>query len=444
MDDHNSSTPSYRGKQLIMDLLSKVANDTYDQVSEEEIADDELRDVVQLINDIHNQKRSLVSRYQDELSKSERRLREIVQSTPVGICITNQQGIFEFVNPTYCRLYGYSEDELLGNHFTMVVPPDDRPRLSHLHEEFMGQRWELRGEWTVVRKGGEPLNIIADAAYIIDIDGSPKKVTFVVDITDRKRAETRLEEMVHKLNREIEERKAISRVKEGVERIVRHDLKNPLNGILGAVQLLQMENLSENAKELLEVILESAEKLNKMLSSSFDFIRMENGTYQLHPESVDVAKVLSKVDGELYSLKSFRGVSTKYTVDGSTLAEASKNEKLSIAGEPIYLEDLFANLIRNAVEASEEGDVVRVLITTRDDSLRFDISNPAPVPSEIRGKFFDRYVTSGKKDGSGLGTYVAKLIARAHGGSIWFTSDEQEGTHVFVELPVGISVSGTV
>ncbi len=444
MDEHNSSTPSYRGKQLITDLLSRVANDTYDELSEEEVPDDELREVVQLINAIHNQKRSLVSRYRDDLSKSERRLREIIESTPVGICITNKQGVFEYVNPTYCRLYGYTEKELIGKHFTLVVPPGDRPRLSHLHEEFMGQRWELRGEWTVVRKGGEKLDIIADAAYIIDVDGCPKKVTFVVDITDRKRAETRLEEMVHKLNREIEERKAISRVKEGVERIVRHDLKNPLNGILGAVQLLQMENISENAKELLGVILESAGKLNKMLSSSFDFIRMENGTYQLRPEVVDVPTILAKVDGELYSLKSLRGVATKYTVNGRPIAEARKGEPPQIAGEPIYLEDMFANLIRNAVEASSEDDVVAVAVSTRDDSLRFDIANPAPVPSEIRGTFFDRYVTAGKKDGSGLGTYVAKLIARAHGGSIWFTSDEEEGTHIFVELPAGISVSGSV
>jgi len=65
-----------------------------------------------------------------------------------------------------------------------------------------------------------------------------------------------------------------------------------------------------------------------------------------------------------------------------------------------------------------------------------DIHNQGAVPESIRDRFFERYVTYGKQYGTGLGTYSAMLIARAHGGNISFTTSREEGTHLLVTLPV--------
>jgi len=128
---------------------------------------------------------------QEALSQSEISLHSIIEKTPVGICITDKNGIFEYANKSYQKIYKYTSDELLGQHFTIVVHPDNRDYLSDLHDKFIlgSDGSEARGEWTVINKYGDEINIIADAAKIIGSDSSPKKVTFVIDITERMRAE---------------------------------------------------------------------------------------------------------------------------------------------------------------------------------------------------------------------------------------------------------------
>ena len=403
----------------------------YDPLPHAAYDDESSREIIGTLNALHEQKMSLLKTYNEDLKNSEARLRGIIESTPVGICITDQDGYYEYVNPTYCRMYGYEAQELIGNHFTMVVPEDSREQLTHLHSEFMGRRYELRGEWSVVRKDGSPLSIIADAAYIIDVDGRPRKVTFVLDISERKHAEELLKQTVDRLNSEIEQRVQLEKTKNEVERMIRHDLRNPLNGIIAAAEILMTDDISDEQRELCVIIRESGRKLNSMLSSSMDLIRMEAGTYQLAPQPVNLTAVLQEVRRELIPLASSVHVDMSFKMDGRAL---DWSRALPMEGERLYVADLFANLLRNAVEASSPGDVVTVRVSAG-DAYTVDIHNTGVVPPDIREVFFERYATSGKKNGTGLGTYVAALIARVHGGQISFTSAEDAGTHVVVTLP---------
>jgi signal transduction histidine kinase len=295
----------------------------------------------------------------------------------------------------------------------------------------MGRRYELRGEWSVVRKDGTPLSIIADAAYIIDVDGRPKKVTFVLDITERKTAEKMLRETVERLNDEIRRREELERVKTQVERMIRHDLRNPLNAIIGASEVMMVDDLSEEHRELCSLIRESGRKVNTMLSSSMDLIRMEEGTYELQPQPVNLVAVLQEVKRELEPLAGNTGVDVSFEVDGEPV---SWDVRIPLEGEKLYLAIALANLVRNAIEASSDADVVTVRVTTGDEH-HIEVHNCALVPDEIRPVFFDRYTTSGKKDGTGLGTYVAALVVRVHNGRIDFSSSPEAGTTVRVDLP---------
>lgn len=413
-------------------LLHALVTDSYQPPDEQLVQDDTSRQIVRSLNALHQQKQTLVRHYNEDIRNSEVRLRQIIETTPVGICITDEAGIFEYVNPTYCRLYGYDSEELIGNEFVMVVPPKDRDWLKHLHAEFMGHRYELRGEWQVVRKDGSPMSIIADAAYIIDVDGQPKKVTFVLDITARKEAEEALKDTVERLNGEIEERTRLEKAKTEVERMIRHDLRNPLNGIIAAAEILLADEASDEQRELYLMIRESGRKLDSMLSNSMDLIRMEEGTYQLVATELSLAEILRNVDRELSQLAAGYGASLGYMLDGETLRW---DADLPMRGERFYLEDLFANLVRNAIEASNAGDVVSVRVAREATAYTVEIHNRQAVPESIRETFFDRYTTSGKRHGTGLGTYVARLIAESHGGAITFSSSEADGTSVRVTLP---------
>ncbi|MCW4150006.1 sensor domain-containing diguanylate cyclase [Halomonas sp. 18H] len=136
------------------------------------------------------------------LDQSKRNTENVIKAAPLGICITDPHGYFEMVNPAYCDFYGYAEEELLGQHFTMVVPDANRETLQALHDSFIGgeERHELRQEWEVIGKGGKTHTIIAEAARIIGFDGQPRKVTFIVDITQRKRLEERLQRANERLH----------------------------------------------------------------------------------------------------------------------------------------------------------------------------------------------------------------------------------------------------
>lgn len=126
------------------------------------------------------------------LEHSLSRFMAVVEDTHTAICITNSNGLFEYVNKGYCNVYGYKKEELIGNHFSLVVPEENKQLLINLHDDFFENKTEIDGEWQVVSKLGEKKTILASATYIIGEDECPKKVTFIMDITERKEAEKKL------------------------------------------------------------------------------------------------------------------------------------------------------------------------------------------------------------------------------------------------------------
>ena len=137
-----------------------------------------------ILHDITQQQKQ-----QEIIRAGAQRLQAIIDKIPVGVCITDEYYRFEYVNPAYCETYHYTTEELIGQPFTTVVPADYHATARQLHDDFMREKAEIRGEWHVLTKEGDPLTILADAAAITGEDGQPKKVTFVVDITALKAAE---------------------------------------------------------------------------------------------------------------------------------------------------------------------------------------------------------------------------------------------------------------
>jgi signal transduction histidine kinase len=94
------------------------------------------------------------------------------------------------------------------------------------------------------------------------------------------------------------------------------------------------------------------------------------------------------------------------------------------------------NLMKNAIEASDPESSVFVDMSVRKDELILIISNSRPVPIEVREKFFEKFATSGKKGGTGLGTYSAFIMTRAMGGTIDMETSDETGTKVTVRIPI--------
>jgi PAS domain S-box-containing protein len=134
----------------------------------------------------------------------------IIKNSPIGICITDKEGFFEYVNPKYCELYGYSKEELLGKHFSLVAQQNKQKKLTDLHQKFIKGQSEVEGEWPVVTKEGEKMTILANATKIIGEDDQPRKVTYIIDITEKKKFEWKLQENYSELQESTEEIKAMN------------------------------------------------------------------------------------------------------------------------------------------------------------------------------------------------------------------------------------------
>ncbi len=230
---------------------------------------------------------------------------------------------------------------------------------------------------------------------------------------------------------DISEQKKLESLREDVERMTRHDLKAPLTGIIGLPDVLMgQDGLSEDQRGLLALIKESGLRMLDMINLSLDLYKMEAGTYVLDPRPVEVCRVLENVMSDLRPHARCKGVVFRCETDGGP----GLRGPVVALGEELLFFSLFSNLLKNAVEASpQEGEVVVSLLGR--DRVWIVLHNAGAVPRDIRNTFFDKYVTSGKSGGTGLGSYSARLIVQHLGGSISFATDEDAGTTFFLSLP---------
>ncbi|MBF0626253.1 MAG: hybrid sensor histidine kinase/response regulator [Magnetococcales bacterium] len=215
-------------------------------------------------------------------------------------------------------------------------------------------------------------------------------------------------------------------LREDVDRILRHDLKSPLQGILGAADLLREEGLREEQRSLVDMIEAAGYRMLDMINSSLDLYKMEIGRYQPHPHPVTPIPLLHKVLAE---------AAQQIKANHLTTTIQCQEKRLLIHGEESLCYSLFGNLIKNAVEASPRGATVTITLERDGQRVRIAIHNQGAVPPEIRPVFFEKYITAGKSHGTGIGTYSARLMTETQGGTIAFTTSEEQGTTVTVWLP---------
>ncbi|WP_299796194.1 response regulator [Ramlibacter sp.] len=217
-----------------------------------------------------------------------------------------------------------------------------------------------------------------------------------------------------------------ARLREDVERISRHDLKTPLNSIIGATRLLRDDSkLTGDQRELLGVLQRSALRMLEMVNLSLGLFRMETGSYDFRPQAVDLRQVVTRVLVDLHSYAEAHSVLLHWQDTDPAPVYARAEELLCYS--------ILANLVKNAVEAAGAGHPVAVTLQ-RGDPLVIEVHNPGEVPAAIAQRFFEKYVTAGKSGGTGLGTYSARLMARAQGGELLMHTSAQ-GTTLALTLP---------
>jgi len=353
----------------------------------------------------------------EAIREAEEKYRTLFDESKDAIYITSREGKFLDINRALLELFGYSREEMIDKLDVreIYVYPGERDRFQQEVEKMGSVRdYEVKFR----KKNGAEMDCILTSTVRRSADGDILGYQGII--------------------RDVTEQKRIERLRDDVHRMMRHDLKSPLIGVLGlAGLLLKGDNLTEKQREEISMIQELGERMLGFIDRTRDLFQMEEGSYELNPQKVNLLGILGRIEKELKPLAFRKKTNLVVTLFGRP---TNLETEYVILGEETLLEIMFANLMKNGIEASPEGDTITVSIDTveRPGQTTFhliDIHNMGVVPTDIREKFFEPYTTEGKEGGTGLGTHNALLVARTHKGDISFTTSEEEGTHVAVRLP---------
>lgn len=327
------------------------------------------------------------------------------------VAITDVRGIIKYANDKFCEISKYSREELLGQ--------DHRILNSRYHpKEFMRDLWRTIASGRIWR--GEIRNRAKDGTYywvdttivpFLDRRGKPYQYLAIrYDITERKRAEERLREQA-----------ALARLGQ-MAAVVAHEVRNPLAGIRGALQIVG-SRLPAGSREqaVLADILQRIDTLNEMVQDLLVFARPREP--RLGP--VPLAPLLEETAAHLKRDPALREIEVAVTGDRPILQADAE-----------LLRAAFQNLLLNAAQAMNGTGRIDVAVAAANGRCEVVVRDRGPgIPSDVRPRIFEPFFTT-KHRGTGLGLPVARRVVEMHGGQIEVACPESGGTVVTVRLPL--------
>ncbi|HKO96869.1 MAG TPA: ATP-binding protein [Pyrinomonadaceae bacterium] len=353
------------------------------------------------------------------------------QSTIVAI--TDQTGIINYVNDEFCRISKYSREELIGQ--------DHRIINSGYHPKDF-----IRDLWTTIASGqvwkGELRNRASDGSiYWVDTtivpflnsDGKPYQyVAIRHDITQRKLGEEQILQQAAELQRAAQ----LSFVGELAAGLA-HEIKNPLAGIQGVVDILiRRRDKNDPEREALEGVRHEVERIDSTVRALLDRARPRLLSVRISSLSDIVVRAINLARAQLANTATGdRSVSIEFQPPA---------DPITIAVDPAQIEDAVLNLIINAIETVGDDGTVKIQVTRSgnersdefEDEAIVEVSdNGRGISEEDLARIFNPFFTT-RAGGTGLGLPAVRRIARAHGGRVEVNSTVGEGSTFSLHLPL--------
>lgn len=211
-----------------------------------------------------------------------------------------------------------------------------------------------------------------------------------------------------------------------MERIFFHDVLNSATMVTSLVNLLTPPDNSDEEEELFPLLQEGVSDVVEQLSYYRRLLNAEKGTMTVTPEPFDLYE-------EALQLSAMQR--RRIELNGNGIELLCEGDEAVIESDRLLVRRTLLNMLKNAVEASEKGDTVRIAVESNQYNVRVAVTNPAIMSDEVRHQLFQRSFST-KGENRGLGTYSMKLITENYlRGRIRFTSQAPEGTTFTVTLP---------
>jgi PAS domain S-box-containing protein len=350
---------------------------------------------------------------QSQLQTSEAQWRAVVESAVDGVIVIDQHGRVEAMNPAAERLFGYTLGELAGRNVSMLMPSPYREEhdgyisryLATGNARIIGIGRDVRGQ----KKDGStfPLHLSVGE---VTLRGARRFTGIVHDLSARAQMEEQLREQA-----------ALARLGE-MAAVLAHEIKNPLAGIRGVVQVIagRMPADSQDRAVMGEIVVR-VDALNGMMRDLLVFARPPKPKLRR-------LEVVALIDSSAALMREDASMS-KLAVDVAGTAPP-------ILGDPDMLKMVFQNLLINAAHATDGKGRIRVDVTAAGGACSIAFTDNGPgIPADVRGKVFVPFFTT-KSRGTGLGLATAKRFVEAPQGRISIECPPDGGTVVSVQLPL--------
>lgn len=371
-----------------------------------------------------------VIRSKESLQRVEDKYKKIIEELHFGLIEVDLEQRITKVFPAFCRMTGYSEDELLGQLASEILGLPEEIDQIELQNEDRKKGESGVYETRIKTKQGEIKTVIISGSPIFSPTGEILgSIGIHIDISDRKKLENEL--------REAQERAyAHVKAKDLFVAKMSHEIRTPMNVIIGLSDVLNDMNLGEEQRHILSSIRLSASNLLGIVNDILDFSSLENDHYKILESEFAPSLLLN----ELHTI--FKNEANKKGLNFTIHVDQSVEE--SLIGDRQKLNQVLINLLGNALKFTFEGSVGVSLSLLEDtpesQRLRFAVKDTGlgiskEMQEAIFSDFIQEEVTTGVNfGGSGLGLAISSMIISKMGGAIRLESEKGEGSMFYFDL----------
>jgi PAS domain S-box-containing protein len=364
-------------------------------------------------------------RIERTLRESEERFHEVFEYAPVGMCVAGREGDLIQTNAAFCRILGFSREELLAMSLRELYHPGDLAAAVETSEQLCsGMLARSESERRFIHRDGSVVWCNQRISMLGSGGGRPRhSVIHVEDIGEQKRYET-------ELIRAREAADAANRAKSRFLANMSHEIRTPMNGVIGMNQLLLETGLSAEQRRFVEVAQASGRTLLTLIDDILDLSKIEAGRISLESRDFDLRSTVQELVQPLRVQAQAKGLELD--------ARVSPEIPRLLRGDALRLRQVLTNLAGNAVKFTQQGAITLEAeldnMRNGEATVRFSVADtgigmsPEQIPAIFSPFVQADTSTTRKYGGTGLGLAISKQLVEMMGGAIEVSSREGRGS----------------